>query len=161
MHECGEVGHYGELKQSGRAREEGATKNTFERDHIPAKRTLLQRAKVKKKGMSQPQVDCVAGQVEKRGVAIVIPASAHRGYSPTCGSKNKALYPNDAKSTENMNAAVDRDIKDMQDHLNGNPPDKPPDPCAGPYAKAAEKLKEFDFEKMIDEAIKHCVPGRR
>jgi hypothetical protein len=158
MHDCGEVGAYGELKASGRAQDPSTRRNVFERDHIPAKRTLLERAKVKKRGMKQTQIDCVAKQVEKNGRAIVIPAPAHRGYSPTCGSRNKPLYPADATSAKKMNAAVERDIEEMQSHLNGNPPDVPADPCAGAYAAAAAELKEFDFEKMIDEAIKHCVP---
>lgn len=154
MHKCGEMGPYGPLKADGRAQDPETGKNVYERDHVPAKRTLLERAKVKEPGMGQDQIDCVAKEVEKNGRAIVIPASIHRGYSATCGSRNKPLYAADAESADTMKAAVTRDIAEVKKGMK-----ETRDPCARAYARAAAKLEKFDFEKMIDEAIKHCDPG--
>src|SRR4051812_21550647 len=87
MHSCGEVASYGSLCNSGKAsRTDGS--RVWERDHIPAKATLLARAKTRFKTMTGEQIGCVKVKVEARGMAVVIPRKSHRGHSPTCGSKN-------------------------------------------------------------------------
>jgi uncharacterized Zn-binding protein involved in type VI secretion len=120
MLECGETGSYSKLQEKGAAPD-------YERDHIPAKATLreaaFKRAKDAGKSLDDDQRKCIAKRVEARGITVAIPKTSHRGFSPTCGShKNtSAVIKTDADSPESLKAAVDRDIKAMQNHLDGPP----------------------------------------
>jgi hypothetical protein len=99
--------------------------------------------------MSDAQVACVEGKLERGGIAVAIPRIAHRTFSPTCGSKNTAARINsDASSPENMKAAVDRDTAAMQKNINPE--------CAKAYKAAAKKIKEHDNEGLIKKSIKDC-----
>jgi predicted DNA-binding WGR domain protein len=155
-HKCGEVGKYGSQCNSGKA-----AKPEFERDHVPAKAQLKARARRKKgyQNATDKQQECIESAVEYRGLSIVIPKSAHRGHSVTCGNRNNAAQINaDSASKESMDAAADRDTKAMQAHLdqvaaNGTQEDKD---CAAAYREATKTIKANDPDKMIDEAIADC-----
>jgi hypothetical protein len=146
MLECGEVGTYSELQKKAAAPK-------FERDHIPSKASLLKRAKKLKNDMSTAEIACVKAKVTARGMAVAIPTSAHRGFSPTCGSRNTPeQISSDASSKNKMNDAVNRDTKEMQKHL-----DEKHKKCAEAYKEATKKIKEHDNDKMIKQAIKECT----
>ncbi|MFO1224546.1 MAG: DUF4150 domain-containing protein [Burkholderiaceae bacterium] len=149
---CGECDSYSKL-QKKRAQAQNEGEQDFERDHIPAKATLRERAfKKAGPGITDSERDCIAGKVESRGIAVAIPKSAHRGFSPTCGNRNKALIAHDSASKENMVAAVDRDLAAMKAHLKGTD-------CESAYDDAANKIKEHDNEKMMDQVIDECTGG--
>jgi hypothetical protein len=151
MHKCGEVAGYGSLCNSGKANRADGSR-VWERDHIPAKATLFRRAKVLFKTMSEAVYDCAKGKIESRGMAVVIPRTSHRNFSPTCGSNNDAAkIATDSKSKANMDAAVKRDTDAMQKHMDKDIPQ-----CAAAYAAAVEKIKDFDFDAMIKKAVKEC-----
>jgi hypothetical protein len=145
--ECGEVGTYSELNKKG------AKPVSMERDHIPSKASLFARASKLAPNMSSAETACVEGKLEARGMAVAIPRTAHRGFSPTCGSRNnEARINGDASSKANMDAAKERDTKAMQDHIDDAHPD-----CSKAYAAATKKIKEHNTEKMIKDAIKECT----
>jgi Domain of unknown function (DUF4150) len=146
---CGECDRYSKLQQKrAQAQEEGEV--DFERDHIPAKATLRERAFKLAGRISEKQRNCIAAKVESRGIAVAIPKSAHRGFSPTCGNRNKALMQDDASSADKLAAARDRDLVAMQAHLKGTD-------CEAAYDEAAEKIKAHDNEKMLDDIIEECT----
>ena len=146
MLECGEVGTWGSLNKKGAAPD-------FERDHIPSHAALFARAKRIRRGMTPPQKKCVKGKLRYRGMAVAIPTSGHRGFSPTCGGRNtKRQYNADGKSKASMSKAAKRDTAAMQKHLN-----KAHKKCAKAYKEAAKKIKEHDNDKMIRKAIKECT----
>ena len=155
IHKCGEVGSYGTLCNQKR------TNDKFERDHVPAKAQLKARAEKSKsyKALTAKQKDCVKTTVEYRGLAIVIPKSAHRGFSATCGDRNTAArIRGDSASPESMKKAINRDLAAVQKHLdkkakNGTKKDKA---CAAAYRKAARKVRKQDPDKMIKKAIADC-----
>ena len=143
MLECGEVGTYGQLKKKRAAPD-------FERDHVPSKAALLQNAKNKAPGMTGAELKCVKNKLTSRGMAIAIPKSAHRGFSPTCGGRNTpAQISGDAKD---LSGAIDRDTAAMQSHLDATNP-----ACAAAYKEAVEKVKNHDNDSMIDNAINECM----
>ena len=155
VHECGEVGSYGTLCNQKR------TDGKFERDHVPAKAQLKARAAKTKsfRAMSKNGQACVKATLEYRGLAIVIPISAHRGYSATCGQRNSpARISGDSRSSANMKKAINRDLGAVQKHLDkkakkGTKKDKA---CAAAYRKAARKVRRQDPDKMIKKAIADC-----
>ena len=151
---CGECGTYSKLQEK-RAREPG-----YERDHIPSKAALRDAAieRYKPNVMSTDQVKCVAGKVEARGITVAIPKSSHRNFSPTCGSRNsEAQRAKDAATPKSLAEAVDRDLDEMQKHLDSK---ESPDPaCAENYRAAAKQIKEHDNEAMIEKAIDECTGG--
>lgn len=145
MLECGECGSYTKLRKKRAAPD-------YERDHIPSKAAVLKAAKDKRPNMSKAEIKCVKRKVTARGITVALPKSSHRKFSPTCGGKNtKTQISDDAKD---LATARDRDIKDMQEHL-----DNTKSPCAAAYREAAKKVKEHDNEKVIDDAIKECTGG--
>jgi hypothetical protein len=147
--ECGEVGTYSELKKKA------AQPVDMERDHIPSKASLFSRAQQIKDDMTTAQFGCVKGKLEARGMAVAIPRTAHRGFSPTCGSKNNQVQiKSDGSSAAKMSAAADRDTAAMQEHI-----DKAHPECSKAYSDAAKKIKENDNEKMVNDAIDECCPG--
>jgi uncharacterized Zn-binding protein involved in type VI secretion len=144
--ECGEVGTYAELKKKA------AQPVNMERDHIPSKASLFSRAQQIKDDMTTAQFGCVKSKLEARGMAVAIPRTAHRGFSPTCGSKNNsAQITSDGSSAAKMSAAAERDTAAMQKHIDEAHPE-----CSKAYGDAAKKIKENDNEKMVKQAIKEC-----
>ncbi len=153
---CGEIDTYGRLCSNGKA-----ARPRFERDHIPAKAQLFARARKHPlfKSAKPAQKDCIIRACESRGLAIAIPTSAHRGFSPTCGSRNTpSRIASDASSKQSMQKAANRDTLAMQKHLdkkakNGSAADKA---CAKAYRAAARKIRRNDPDKMIAKAIVDC-----
>ncbi len=126
--ECGECGTYSDLKKKA------AKPVDMERDHVPSKASLFARAQQIKGDMDPDQLACVAGKVEARGMAVAIPRSDHRTFSPTCGSKNTtAQIQADGKSKNAMSNAVDRDTAAMQKNIGAD--------CAKAYKKRRRRSK--------------------
>jgi uncharacterized Zn-binding protein involved in type VI secretion len=145
MLDCGECGSYSKLQKK-------RAKPTYERDHVPSKAALKQAAidRCKPKVLSDSEKECLGSKTEARGITIAIPRASHRGFSPTCGSKNTPTQiQNDAKD---LNKARDRDLAAMQAHLDATDPE-----CAAAYKEAAKKVKEHDNDGMIDKAIAECT----
>lgn len=145
MLDCGECGSYSKLQKK-------RAKPTYERDHVPSKAALkaaaIQRALPKQ--LTDAEITCVGNKTEARGITIAIPRSAHRGFSPTCGSQNtKAQIQSDAAD---LPKARDRDLDAMQAHLDATDPE-----CAAAYKEAAKKVKEHDNDGMIKKAIDECT----
>lgn len=145
---CGEQDSYGKLKEKGAAPD-------FERDHIPSRAALLERAK-QTEPLSDAQASCVNGKVKARGMAIAIPKEYHRTFSPTCGRgedrNSDARIKKDGASEESLKKARDDDCAAMQKAM-----DETNHPCAAAYAAAVEQLKKFDIQGMINQAIKECT----
>jgi hypothetical protein len=146
---CGECNSYSQLQKK-------KAKPKFERDHIPSKAALREAAvnRYKPKKLKKTQLKCVAGKVEARGITVAIPKGCHRGFSPTCGSRNtKARLANDAKNPPHppggLDAARERDLKAMPSHLSPA--------CKKEYAKAAKKIRAHDNEGMIQKALEECT----
>lgn len=151
MLDCGEVGSYSKLQEKGAAPD-------YERDHIPSKAALksgaLERAAKAGKKLNDDQRKCIGNRVEARGITVAIPKASHRGFSPTCGSKNNpAQIQQDGASPDSMKAAVERDTADMQKHLDGPPTHA----CAAAYREASKQVKAHDNEAMMKKAIKDCT----
>jgi len=145
MHECGQVDSYSKLKRTGRA------KPDYERDHVPSKAALFARAKSTPPKMGAEQTKRVKKCVEARGIAIAIPKPSHRGFSPTCGSKNNATQI--AGDASDLNKAKDRDLTAMKEHLKGTD-------CEAAYKEAAKEVEEFDHEAMIKKCKNDCKKER-
>ena len=125
---CGEYGKYGALKKKT-----GAGK--LDRDHVPSKAALKERAKqiAKERGVRLEEHQAKA--IEDLADAIAIPKAAHRGESPTYGPRNTAgRIRGDAG---NLGKAANRDLDAMIDKI-GSYNKR----CAKAYRKAAEQLKE-------------------
>ncbi len=111
---CGEIDTYGRLCSNGKA-----ARPRFERDHIPAKAQLFARARKHPLFKSAKRHRRIASSgLRKPGACDCHPTSAHRGFSPTCGSRNTpSRIASDASSKQSMQKAANRDTLAMQKHL--------------------------------------------
>lgn len=139
--ECGEVGRYGDQKKR-------TGKGKYHRDHIPSKAALKERARDLNGGK-----DLTAGQlkaVENLAISVVIPASAHRGVSPTYGGRNKGKIPVDK---DDLQAAAKRDTEAMRQEIDNH---ADPD-CAQAYKDAADQIDQIDnaeYDAFLNNILK-------
>ncbi len=123
--DCGEVGEYGEQKKrTGRGK--------YHRDHIPSKAALKLRAEQLKGG---PLSAAQKTAIDNAGIAVVIPAAAHRQVSPTYGGRNKPVMSSDAG---NLQKAAKRDTKAMKKEIDQHADAD----CVKAYKKAATKINK-------------------
>jgi uncharacterized Zn-binding protein involved in type VI secretion len=129
--DCGEVGEYGDQKdRTGHGK--------YHRDHIPSKAALKERAAQLKEA---DLTDAEAKAIENGALSIVIPASAHRGVSPTYGGRNqRALIEKDA---DGLQAAAKRDTAEMNAQLEEHADSD----CVKAYKKAAKKIASITDEE--------------
>lgn len=125
---CGEGGKYGDLKKKT-----GGGK--YDRDHIPSKAALKERAK--QLIGNRELTDAEETAIEKWGEAIAIPRQAHIDVSPTYGQTIKEAQQ-DAKD---LASSTQRDVEAMLKKIdeydaNGN--------CRSAYEEAAKKLLTKD-----------------
>ncbi|MGN6234183.1 MAG: PAAR-like domain-containing protein [Trinickia sp.] len=140
---CGEYGKYGDLKKK-------TGDGKFDRDHVPSKAALKERAESlldEGEKLSSAQKKAI----EDWGDSIAIPRRAHIDVSPTYGSKNVKLAPQDA---EDLAGAARRDVEAMLKQIDEYDADGG---CKKAYQKAAKRvlrLTNKDFDKALLEIIK-------
>jgi protein-tyrosine-phosphatase len=128
--DCGELGTYGDRKKR-------IGDNKYDRDHVPSKGALKERAAAIAKERGEKLSEAQAKAIENLADAIVIPKSTHRNSSPSYGSKNKKLSKKDGVSVEKLNEALDRDLDAVLADLEKTDPE-----CAKQYRTAAKKLRD-------------------
>jgi hypothetical protein len=137
---CGEYGKYGDLKKK-------TGDNKFDRDHIPSKAALKERAEsLAGEKLSQAQKQAI----DKAGDAIAIPRQAHIDVSPTYGQSGSAA----AKDAGNLAGSARRDVEAMLKEIDKYDADGN---CKKAYQKAAAKLLRMsnaDYDKILLEILK-------
>ncbi|WGS51149.1 hypothetical protein LFL96_06500 [Paraburkholderia sp. D15] len=133
---CGEYGRYDKLKQK-------TGDNEFDRDHIPSKAALKERAKSLNDGQ-----DLTAAQkkaIDDWGEAIAIPRQPHIDVSPTYGQTAAEA----AKDAKNPAGSARRDVEAMLGKIEEYDADGG---CKSAYQKATAKIMRTD-NKAFDECI--------
>jgi hypothetical protein len=134
---CGEYGKYGELKKKN-----GDGK--FDRDHIPSKAALKERALELNGGV--PLTAAQKSAIDKWGGSIAVPRQAHIDVSPTHGTKNIDLAPKDA---QNLAGAARRDVEEMLKKIDDYDADGG---CKKAYQKSAKRVLKMN-NKEFDDAL--------
>ena len=127
---CGELGQYGEQQKVS-----GGGKS--DRDHVPAKSSLL--LKARELNFGNKLKTCQENAIVKGALAIVIPKEIHQKFSETYGGR--ATPEADAK---NLQKAAKDNLKAIQDCR------KLDEACSEAYKKAAEKIEKITNEQYDD-----------
>jgi hypothetical protein len=137
---CGEGGPYGDLKKK-------TGEGKFDRDHIPSKAALLEKAKELNKG-----VDLNPDQIKKItnwGNSIAIPRKAHQDISPTYGGRNTP-----AADAKDLAGSAKRDVDTMLEKIDEYDADGG---CKKAYKKASKKILDMtndDYERELKKFLK-------
>jgi hypothetical protein len=136
---CGELNQYGEQKKkSGRGKRD--------RDHIPAKSALLQKAEQLNKGPLEP---CQKKAIINGALSVVIPKAAHQQVSPTYGqSTGDALA-----DSKDLAGSAKRDTRAMENSGKLDPA------CAEAYKKAAKKIRKItnrQYTNWLKKMLASC-----
>lgn len=138
---CGEFGQYGDQKKrTGHGK--------YDRDHIPSKAALKERAKAMFGGMTLTAEHLKA--IEDIAMSVVIPKSAHQQVSPTYGGRNTPdqILTDADKPAE----AAKRDTKKMREKI----AEHADADCVKAYNEAADQIDAMtddDYDAMIEEAV--------
>ena len=139
---CGESGKYGDLKKK-------TGDNKFDRDHVPSKASLKERAR----NLNDGDKLCAkqAQAVDNVANAIAIPKWAHSYFSPTYGSRNTPdRIRQDARAPQ---AAAKRDTAAMKKAMKDKGASKE---CQKAYAKWANKINNItpkQYDQMLRKAV--------
>jgi hypothetical protein len=135
---CGELNQYGEQQKVS-----GGGKS--DRDHVPAKSSLLARAEQLNGGTLDP---CQKNAIVKGALSIVIPKGVHQQISRTYGGR--ATPEADAK---NLQGAAKKDLKEIKDC------GKLDEACAKAYKKAAAKIEKItnkQYDNWLNKMLASC-----
>jgi hypothetical protein len=137
---CGEGGKYGDLKKK-------TGEGKYDRDHIPSKAALLEKAKELNKG-----VDLNPDQIKKItnwGNSIAIPRKAHQDISPTYGGRNTP-----AADAKDLAGSAKRDVDTMLEKIDEYDADGG---CKKAYKKASKKILDMtndDYKRELNKLLK-------
>jgi len=139
---CADSGKYGNLKKKN-------GNNQYDRDHIPSKEALKQRAIELNRGKLKPeQIKALGKAIEKAAWAIAIPKAAHQEASPTYGQGSAQAK----RESRNLARAARRDVGRMRKNIG-----RYNEACAELYRKATEEVLKRDnafYDKMLREVLK-------
>lgn len=141
--ECGENGKYGDLKKK-------TGEGKFDRDHVPSKASLKERARNELRGGKELCPDQKKA-IDNLAQAICIPKSIHSSYSPTYGGKNnpaRILW-----DSANPQKAARRDTAEV---LRGMKKDGVSKECRKKYADWAKKVNNTtpkQYDEMLSKAM--------
>lgn len=139
--DCGEHGTYGDQKKK-------TGKGQYDRDHIPSKAALKERAVQLNDGEALSSAQSNA--IENGAASIVIPKSAHQSVSPTYGGRNSELMSSDAND---LQGAAQRDTAAMQEKLNKHADAD----CVEAYNAGAEKINKTtnaEYDAFLNNILK-------
>jgi hypothetical protein len=137
---CGEGGKYGDQKKK-------TGEGKFDRDHIPSKAALLEKAKELNDGreLSKDQIKKIANW----GNSIAIPRKAHQDISPTFGGRN-----NPTADAKDLAGSAKRDVDTMLGKIDDYDADGN---CKEAYKKASKTILEMtnddyarELKKLLD-----------
>jgi hypothetical protein len=137
---CGDLSAYGHQKDV-------TGDGTIDRDHIPSKKALLQKAEemVYPKALSQFHKDAIVNSA----LSICVPSKYHQTVSPTYGGRNAQVQadglPKYESDSTKLQEAAKRDTDDMYKVLKEKDPK-----CAEQYKKSAAKIKKITDEDYED-----------
>jgi len=148
---CGELGQYGPQKKNTSA------KGKRDRDHIPAKSALKERAKELQKKRpnekAKPLSKCANRTIEDAALTIVVPKKAHSTVSPTYGQTTTAAQ----SDAGNLQKSARRDTRAMLDKQKGIAKYDPN--CEKAYRKAATKINKItnkQYDDWLRAILKAC-----
>jgi hypothetical protein len=136
---CGEFGKYGNLKKK-------TGDGKFDRDHIPSKSALKEKALELNKGKELSTAQQKA--IDAWGNAIAIPRQAHIDISPTYGGRSNPVA--DAKD---LAGSARRDVEEMLGKIHEYDADGG---CKKAYQKAAKRVlkSNAEFEAALKAILK-------
>jgi uncharacterized Zn-binding protein involved in type VI secretion len=135
--ECGDLGAYGD-------QQEVTAGGTLNRDHVPSKGALLQRAR----DLIFPDKlsEAAAKAIVQSALTIAIPTGVHQSSSQTYGGRNSQIMDDGLKRMESdagkLQEAAQRDTKAVHDEIKKKNPE-----CAKAYAAAAKKVNAITDEE--------------
>ena len=145
----------------------------FDRDHIPAKKYMVERAKVKAENDGIKFNKCMENAIMGEAPTIMVPKEMHK-MGGTYGEKID-LKSAEGKAYVNTNAndIMKRDIETYENLMDKqNPTNKDGQPlstdekkkmgkmtknCKGQIKQGLNKMKKFDYENFMDEIITRCT----
>jgi hypothetical protein len=140
---CGEGGKYGDLKKK-------TGEGKYDRDHIPSKAALLEKAKELNGGKDLK--DWQIKKITNWGNSIAIPRKAHQDISPTYGGRNNPAA--DAHGEGGLAAAAKRDVDTMLEKIDEYDADGG---CKKAYKKASKKILDMtndDYKRELNKLLK-------
>ena len=136
---CGEGGNYKDLKTK-------TGDGKFDRDHIPSKSALKERAEQLNKGRElNPQQKKA---IDDWGNTIAIPRQAHQDISPTYGGRS-----NPAADAKDLAGSAQRDVDAMLKKIDEYDADGG---CKKAYKKASKKItsmKNSDYDRELKRIL--------
>jgi len=139
--DCGEYGTYGDQKKR-------TGKGKYDRDHIPSKAALKERARQLNDGKDLSPARAAA--IDNAASSVAIPKAAHSGVSPTYGGRNSATRV--SSDAGDLQGAAKRDTGAMKKEL-----DKHADSdCVEAYKAAAEDIDEKtneDYDAFLNNIL--------
>jgi hypothetical protein len=143
---CGELNQYGKQKKK-------SGKNKYDRDHIPSKAALKQKAmelKGKIAGKNKPikLSPCEEKAIEDAALSIVTPKAAHPA-NPTTGQSIAQAKAN----AKDLAGSAKRSLKKMEKEI------KKYKACQKAYKKAANKIRKItnrQYTYWLKKMLKNC-----
>jgi uncharacterized Zn-binding protein involved in type VI secretion len=138
---CGDLGAYGD-------QQEVTAGGVLNRDHVPSKKALLQRAQ----DLIFPKklTEAASKAIVQSALTICVPTGLHQGVSPTYGGRNFQVMddglPRYESDSTDLQGAAKRDTKEMQKALDAE--DNPE--CAKKYRASAKKVNAITNEQYDD-----------
>ncbi len=141
--DCGKFGRYKNMPKQ---------KGVINADHVPSGAALKKafQEKLEKMGiwddLSKTQRESVLNHLYREAPTIVVPEDVHK-EGRTYGGKNTGKQS--TKDAGNLRKAVKDDTDAIQRSM-----DTKDHGCSEAYRKAAEEMRNFDFDGMFDEIIR-------
>jgi hypothetical protein len=139
---CGENGKYGDLKKK-------TGEGKFDRDHVPSKASLKERARKLRGG--QKLCDKQQTAIDNAGLSIAIPKWAHQFYSPTYGNKNNPTRIK--KDAKNLQTAARRDTAAVKRGMKKKGASKECQKKYAEWAKQVNAMTPKQYDSMLKKAM--------
>lgn len=125
--------------------------NGLEKDHTPSVKALEKaaldklRARPDFEELSKATIESITASIKRNSPTIAIPPDVHSEGNTWRGKNTAQRSTADSKD---LRGAAKRDTDAIQKSM-----DQKDHGCSEKYAQAAKRLREFDFDKLIDDTI--------
>uniref|UniRef100_UPI003D13F37E RHS repeat-associated core domain-containing protein n=1 Tax=Sulfurimonas sp. TaxID=2022749 RepID=UPI003D13F37E len=148
--DCGEQKGYKDSQDNNYAETEDGIK--MDRDHIPAKQYMIEKAKIVAKGMKKKFNPCIEKAIIDEALTIMIPKKMHgMGYSY---GQSADTIKKSGDLSKSANDIAKRDVKSYRDLMDkDNPTNKKGKPLNAEEQKKMDDIPD-DCKEKIEEGLK-------